>query len=118
MKTTSYEISKKLAEIGFKSNQGIKKYVGDQAFYSGSKTTHYIGFCLETILEALPKNIKDEKGRIHPLVIYFGTRNSFVYQSLCEKEINLKFEENETLSDTAARLLILLVEKGIINLKE
>ena len=50
-KTTSYEISKKLAEIGFKAE--TDRLAWD--VYSGRGEDPFPAFDLETILEALPK---------------------------------------------------------------
>ena len=108
MKITSYEISKKLAEIGFKANT-------DRYYNIGTKEIIYNphGFMdrdkflkcydLETLLDALPKEIAyDCPLTLHDNQIYYD--NKFIVYK----------EENESLADTAARLLLLLIEKGLL----
>jgi len=67
---------------------------------------------LETILEALPKDIYNEETRQFEML--FMTKLGLFYGY----EARLYWTKNkndESLTDTAARLLILLNEKGIIN---
>jgi len=62
MKVTSYEISKKLAEIRFAKNRpasdrGYDKNGNCCLMVNFRKEIEYAAFDLETILEALPKGI-------------------------------------------------------------
>lgn len=117
MKTTSYEISKKLKEIGFKAEAHHKlRCFKDDFLYSY--------YDLETILEALPAIIN--KNRDHGWG-HFGEELSlkkheigYYYQDydVITCKIVVKKEESESLADTAARLLILLESKGLINFKK
>ena len=99
MKTTSYEISKKLKEAG---------YVG--------KTD------LETLLDALPSVI-ERKGWGND--IYFKmNKNGFWYENSCscdsseycplETYHHIDRQKNESLADTAGKMWLLLKEKGLI----
>lgn len=131
MKVTSFEISKKLAEIGFKdySGQFYKTRNGDllsnilvghgQNDYSCDYLPTYD---LETILDALPPffSIKDKVERQ-----FFLYKESVGYDYLDgfgtnTKDINFCFvrKANESLADTAARLLIKLHDAGLVKFKE
>ena len=111
MKTTNFEISKKLAEIGFKKNSIIgyftSKCGGGGRFYvsdgirDGYTLECYL-FDLETLLDALPNTISG------PLMIY---KEGMYYQ---ESMIEVAKLENESLADCAGKLLILLYEKNLI----
>lgn len=101
MKVTSREVSQKLKEIGFRPN-GVNSFFTDHPSYY-----------LETILEALPKS------STHSIELVMGISAGISYgriigrSSDVESELILR-EENESLADTAARLLLLLHEKGIV----
>jgi len=118
MKTTSYEISKKLVEIGFKKTSTIAffsskcggggRFVISDGFKDGYNLDCY-SFDLETILEALPYSIK---------------RNDFEYTLSLNQYVVAYIEDcggddlygsvreaGESLADTAARLLLKLHEK-------
>jgi hypothetical protein len=114
-KTTNYEISKKLAEIGFKAkaNHGWHKdnlesepaeFISNYAF-----STNYIkAFDLETLLDALPEKteiIINQLSNKRGFYLDYGSRGD---------EIFVKIKENESLADTAGRLIILLHEKNLI----
>ena len=132
MKTTSYEISRQLAEAGFEAETEfycVKWNEGEPELVHESQQTPNLiesvpAWDLETILEALPKNIityPDEKITEQPIEklrlemdeigYYFsdkddyGRDNCFTY---------LHREESESLVDTAARLLLLLHENNLI----
>jgi len=96
MKVTSYEISKQLAEAGFKGETNTTK--------ARLGTRDYPAFHLETILEKLPKN--------------YLLRSDWMECFLCGAFHVTRRQEDESLADTAARLLILLHEKGLIKFKE
>lgn len=134
MKTTNYEISKQLAEAGFE---------GETDFYWGrwdTKTkitlihktdtmpylrdSHIKAYDFETILQELPRRIEVKTGMIYELraCFYrsysegFEERNYIGYQNFqgFHSQLLFKQEENESLADTAARLLLLLHEKNLI----
>ena len=143
MKTTSYKISKQLAEVGFnKYKIPATEYCwhhdnfGSTRFLVGAeledKTTQtlvseykiYPAYDLETILEALPKNIityPDEKITEQPIEklrlemdeigYYFsdkddyGRDNCFTY---------FHREESESLADCAAKMWLKLKKDNLI----
>lgn len=132
MKVTNFELSKKLAEIGFKAetrtvwNQAVAGdiqtyYLSELSSETFELTNPFNAYDLETILEALPKvrNLMSDYGWY--LNIWFF-RNNLAIGYVCEDDPHpdyvLNNKENESLADTAARLLIKLVEAGIINFKE
>lgn len=113
MKTTSYEISKKLKEIGFVrsgSDRGYDKNGICCLMANFPKEIEYIAFDLETIFSALPRDENYSKIIEANFVRVLNISSLEDYE--CEQM------EYESLADTAARLLILLVEKGIIKFKE
>ena len=112
MKTTSYEISKQLAEAGFEAASGTLKHDPENFSFG----TRFRAYDLETILEALPEGISPWDSSWYELVIY---KNYFVYQLVSGVgEFECVRQENESLADVAARLLIKLHEKGLINFKK
>jgi hypothetical protein len=129
MRTTNYEISKKLWEINFKANFDYvwddkdKLIKGEQLnsqFYGTKKgleeiiiksQTWFPAYDLETILEALPDIIysSDDFGlKKNEIGYYYFDYDHVAHGLYIEKE------KDESLADTAARLLLLLVEKEII----
>lgn len=127
MKKTSYETSKKLAEAGFKAetdfywakwNQGEPELLHEK-----EQTPNLIeqvpAYDLETILEALPKQ-RDFFSRgigKYELRIWYHENKMFIgYQNFdgFDKLLTLEQEENKSLADTAARLLLLLHKKNLI----
>lgn len=117
MKLTSFDISKKLAEIGFKPE------VKNCSHFCFIQDPKVFGYDLETILEALPKEIPSNTRYSNFLRIDFESRE-IAYYSDCA--ISYFSDGNtemagpfiaDSLVDTAALLLILLHEKGIINFK-
>ena len=132
MKTTSYEISKQLAEAGFEAETQfycVKWNEGEPELVHESQQTPNLiesvpAWDLETILEALPKNIityPDEKITEQPIEklrlemdeigYYFsdkddyGRDNCFTY---------LHREESESLADCAAKLWLKLKKENLI----
>ena len=132
MKTTNYLISKQLAEAGFEAETEfycVKWNEGEPELVHESQQTPNLiesvpAWDLETILEALPKNIityPDEKITEQPIEklrlemdeigYYFsdkddyGRDNCFTY---------LHREESESLVDTAARLWLKLKQEGLV----
>ena len=126
--STNYELSKKLKDLGF--NQDTELYwsneKGEQDYFLYVKHTwsenpsHVKAYTLEQILKALPEDIKFrdhnsefgfQEGGLKLMCIcyfeigYYDANDSAIYD--CEQK------DDESLADTAARLLILLHEKGI-----
>jgi hypothetical protein len=93
-KTTNYEISKKLAEIGFKAETSTSM--------SMLETKDYPSYDLETLLDALPDTIGG------CLMIY---KEGMYYQ---ESMVEVQKQKNESLADTAGRLIIELYENNLI----
>lgn len=111
MKTTNYEISKQLAEAGFEAASETLKH-DPENFSFGAR---FRAYDLETILEALPEGISFWDSW-HELRIY---KNYFVYEKVSGiGEYECVREENESLADAAARLLIKLHENDLINFNE
>jgi len=119
--TTNYEISKKLAEIGF-SRQAF--WVWTSKDCCCPYETYLDGFRaydLETLLDALPREIphKNHKklfGMLVNLTINFIPKKDIVnigYSFGSFDFIETK-KNNESLADTAGRLIILLHEKNLI----
>jgi hypothetical protein len=126
-KTTNYEISKQLAEIGFKQNSTIgwftSKCGGGGRFYlsDGIKdgyTLECYSFDLETLLDALPNQF----GQSFLQITMLGNQALIGYELQiligCELQrielSSLIDGKNESLADTAGRLIILLESKNLI----
>jgi len=107
MKTTSFEISKKLAEIGFKAEAHHKLHCFKDDFL-------YSYYDFETILEALPNQL----GQSFLQITMLGNQALIGYEMQRIELSSLVDGKNESLADTAARLLILLHEEGIVNFNE
>ena len=134
MKTTNYEISKKLEEAGFETYTEFYYVADAKCISQGNDAEDYelvhmdcgymqkLKYCfnypaydLETILEALPENIAYKDFRLWLLMDKRSIYYCFYDQRF--EGLYAKIEENESLADTAARLLLLLAEKNIINFK-
>lgn len=109
MKTTSYEISKKLKEAGFEAETDFYWYCYDK----GREMRHiadadgkgYVkAYDLETILDALKQTGK----RIMIVV------KSDIWGINFNYEFNIYSKENESLADTAGKMWLLLKEKGLV----
>ena len=130
-KTTSYEISKELEEIGFEAKYSFVRHAevpcesDNLALYCDNyrpprKSAEVPSYDLETILDALPYSIK------HKGFEYFLSLNQYtvVYENHePETDADLygkirNIESGESLADTAARLLIKLAKDKIINLNK
>ena len=108
MKTTSYEISKKLKEAGFEAeteyywhaiNDKIELHHVARAGLGDVKA-----YDLETILDALRQTRKR--------IMIVGKSDNWGINF--DYEFNKYSQENESLADTAGRLLLLLHEKNLI----
>jgi hypothetical protein len=121
-KTTNYEISKKLKEIGFdkETNFYFTEVAPDKfeaQYYTNNKEYLLLkSYDLETLLDALPKELNLFLGKTWLSLNLSNKSQSIGYGS--EEEYAPEFyfikEENESLADTAGRLLILLHEKNLI----
>lgn len=137
MKTTSYEISKKLEEAGF-SRQPFWIWTSEQCC-APYQTNHdgFRSYDLETLLDALPDSITREyKSKEDGEIKEFKERliiekeeihyscddienaddaNRYFNEYGYMQDISLfkKFNDN-SLADTAGRLLLLLHEKNLI----
>jgi len=128
-KVTSYEVSKKLFEIGYNSNHAgfhylrgsLTKFALALEFENANELVamgFYPAYDLETILEALPKTIE-----INYIDYRFNLdHDTALYQTDCSDNyefiFSIKKSDKESLADTAARLLIKLHEKGLITFGE
>jgi hypothetical protein len=130
MKVTSYKISKKLKEIGFKAETEInwveyQKYNRDKEIITWHEDERVEtwesvdslcrAYDLETILEALPTRIEGQQ----KLCFDKDSFGYFKAESINCSDIEVICErlQKESLTDCAARMLILLYEKGLIKLK-
>jgi hypothetical protein len=131
-KTTNFEISKKLSEIGFNEETNFYYRKNDKELFintppdlKDSEKFFLKSYDLEILLDALPSEIEIENwGGWKYYNIYFKmNKNGFWYENLCncdssacpvEKYHYMEIIENESLADTAGRLIILLHEKNLI----
>ena len=113
MKTTSYEISKKLNEAGFEAKtefywielNGDLILIRETQLFSVPFSLKKIpAYDLETILDAL----KQTRKRIMIVVKSDNWGINFDYQ------FNKYSQENESLADTAGRMWLLLKERGVL----
>jgi len=140
MKTTNYELSKELSQIGFSKLTDFY-HVADADCSSkgedpGDYNLEYLGegsgnlyksktcFCipaydLDTLIEALPNSLFKYNRRyeleinfVRQELGYFYYFNQYSYFEIDRLE-SIFFKE-ESLADTAARLLIILHEKGFV----
>jgi hypothetical protein len=115
MKTTSYEISKKLEEAGF-SRQPFWIWTSEQCC-APYQTNHdgFRSYDLETLLDALPTFIANKNKGENCLVIdvAFG---EIYYEGDSDNDAMFitTTEENESLADVAGKIWLMLKEKGLI----
>lgn len=133
MKVTNFELSKKLAEIGFEAdfdwcyskNDKDKSGIWSKTFEitcweDEDISNYYPAYDLETIIEMFPAFVTDEE-----CSYYFWLWNDGMGYYRSSKSYNsyqmnrAKFEisnsmNNESLADCAARLLILLYERNLV----
>jgi|SanBayMetagenome_1026888.scaffolds.fasta_scaffold46899_3 hypothetical protein len=138
MKTTSYKISKQLAEVGFnKYKIPATEYCwhhdnfGSTRFLVGAeledKTTQtlvseykiYPAYDLETLLEALPKQhdfFSRGVGKYELRIWYHENKMFIGYQNFdgFDKLLTFEQEENESLADCAAKLWLKLKKEGLV----
>jgi hypothetical protein len=129
-KTTNFEISKKLAEIGFKKETDYFFYLTKPDWFNKAWSWQYVwhyategwvdanndsnflpSYDLEVLLEALPEEINLE-GYCQELLI---TKNLLAYRRATGAwDFEQIRNENESLADTAGRLIILLESNNLI----
>lgn len=136
MKTTNYEISKQLAEAGFRAKTDFCWYEYKTINGSPNINLCYIGddcdfdskpmqpplderstlcFDLETILEALPPKIARGEGR-SPTSSFIFTKNGMGYAQKPQIEFQefINRQVNESLADTVAKLWLKLKKEGLV----
>jgi hypothetical protein len=112
-KTTNYEISKKLAEIGFNQQTDFYWYCYDDGkgvrhIADADGKGNFKSYDLEILLNALPEKteiIINQLTNKREFYLDYGLRGS---------EISVQIKENESLADTAGKMIILLHEKNLI----
>lgn len=129
-KTTNYEISKKLAEIGFRA-KAEKCWAKIRHSISSEFNLVNLDFAVPqncdewvlsydggTLLDALPKSIKYCGDTYYFWMTYSSSSGcyivGYVRGQTRETELEKYSEENESLADTAGRMIILLYEKNLI----
>jgi len=121
MKTTNYEISKKLAEIGFVGESETLKHDPDN-FVMGQK---YWSYDFETIWDALPAEVSNAKylqsTKKFPLILTLDKSENipifYTFPAQGGTYLGSNIEDGDCLADCAARLLITLAEEKIIKFK-
>jgi len=118
-KTTNYEISKKLAEIGFNQQTDFYWYCYDDGkgvrhIADADGKGNFKSYDLETLFDALPETIRnnEELNLKKNEIGYFFWDSDEIFCS-----IGAHKQENESLADTAGRLIILLESKNLISFK-
>ena len=137
MKTTNFEISKKLAEIGFEAendfywvkwNEGLPELVHKSEIMP-ALIEKVPAYDLETLICALPTRIPTIKNGFYKRFLFIQTNPIIIgyYEPCYEYDSHYDMredgfescqEENESLADTAGKMLIKLHEAGIINFKK
>lgn len=119
MKTTNYEISKKLKEIGFEADFNFHYKATDSinlydSGYEDYKERNIPSYDLETLLKAFPNitGIDYENGEIH----YKNSYTDYLSKrSGIRTEFYYKMDKNELLVDAVGKLLLEeLREAGIV----
>jgi hypothetical protein len=140
MKTTSYEISKKLKEAGFEAETNFYWYCYD----NGREMRHIAdadgkgdveAYDLETLLDALPESIQYKKYKSSDWYYLFlrapsrfsETNKTLGYYNKCSEYMDnfrmgeehgifevSKLSPNESLADVAGKMWLMLKEKGLI----
>jgi len=121
MKTTNYEISKKLAEIGFVGESETLKHDPDN-FVMGQK---YWSYDFETIWDALPAEVSNAKylqsTKKFPLILTLDKSENipifYTFPAQGGTYLGSNIEDGDCLADCAALLLITLAEEKIIKFK-
>ena len=125
MKTTSYEISKKLKEAGFDAETNFYWYCYD----NGREMRHIAdadgkgdveAYDLETILDALPafiehNNITYDLWLWNDGIGYYPNYDKYSGEGVYNMENGIyEFSDNKSLADTAGRMWLELKEKNLL----
>ena len=131
MKTTSYEISKKLKEEGFEAQSSffwceldkdlIRIHIS-QSHCVPESIDKIKAYDLETILDALPEKIKYKEEEYCFWMQWSGSSDcyimGYVHGNLRATELEVWREDedknSESLADTAGKMWLLLKEKGVL----
>lgn len=116
MKVTSYELSKKLEEIGFKkpANYCWSKdkygtlFISSFEAYDVDEGQYLLAYDLETLLEAIPDQIRGFFLQLNQNFICYDNGRFSMSGTWYSRS------SDESLADVSARLLLSLVEKGIL----
>lgn len=116
MTTTSYALSKQLFHAGFESKTDTYKH-GERVV----QDPKYPSYDLEAILNALPPKISLGDAGYEYLVLDIDA-GLIHYRRPCSFVVNPEMGEwrgvNESLTDTAARLLLKLRQNGMVNFEQ
>lgn len=129
MKTTSYEISKKLKEQGFEAQSSffwcelgkdlIRIHISQSHSVPESSDKIKV-YDLETLLDALPKKIKFKEKEYCFWMQWSGSSDcyimGYVHGNLraTELEVSRYDDENKSLADIAGIMLLMLKKKGLV----
>lgn len=129
MKTTSYEISKKLKEQGFEAQSSffwcelgkdlIRIHISQSHSVPESLDKIKV-YDLETLLDALPKKIKFKEKEYCFWMQWSGSSDcyimGYVHGNLraTELEVSRYDDENKSLADIAGIMLLMLKKKGLV----
>jgi len=118
-KTTNYEISKKLSEIGFNKETNFYYRKTDKELFINTPPNlkdpeefFLKSYDLETLLDALPKSIMGPDDSSPDFLTL--TKEYISYESYFTRDIQVDLELNEALADTAGRMIILLHKQNLI----
>lgn len=135
MRTTSYDISKELFKIGFCAkeflfaykDQGSTQLWNVKLWPKDEKQIFYPSYDLETILEALPKEITipefgEEEGILELTFPHENGRGTIAYNFHKIKNawgiFNINQRCKESMADIAGKMLLQLHEKGLVKFDE
>lgn len=127
MKTTNFEISKKLKEAGFEAETDFYWYCYD----NGKQMRHIAdadgkgnvkAYDLETIIDALPAKIEFKEKEYCFWMQWSSSSDcyimGYVYGNLRATELEVwredKNKNSESLAGTAGKMWLLLKEKGVV----
>jgi len=124
-KTTNYEISKKLAEIGFDKETNFyfteiapNKFKAEYYTNYTNNNKYFLlkSYDLETLLDALPSTIENIHFRMNKGGLWYENLSNCDSDQSCpvESYCHIEIKNNESLADTAGRLIIELHEKNLI----
>ena len=125
MKTTNFEISKKLKEIGFEAESDFYWYcydmgLGMRHIADADGKGNVKAYDLETILDALPKKI-EFRGKEYCFWMQWSSSSDcyiigYVHGNLraTELEVSRYDDENKSLADIAGEMWLILKKKGLI----